>query len=66
VLQFEFFVEPPGGQFAVVQAWSSSNVFAWNTSGLSPGPWAIGVWARQSGSTATYESFAFITYQLSQ
>lgn len=63
--QFEFFVAPPGGSFAVVQSWSSSNQLVWNTSGLSPGPWQIGVWVRQSGSSATYESFAFITYQLS-
>ena len=63
---YEFFVAPPGGSFAVAQGWGGTNTFNWNTDGLSPGPWQVGVWARQQGSSATYESFAFITYQLTQ
>ena len=62
---YRFFVAPPGGTFGEVQAYSSSNTFVWNTSGASPGAWQIGVWVRQSGSSASYEAFAFITYQLS-
>jgi streptogramin lyase len=61
---FRFFIAPPGGAFAQAQAWGATNTLAWNTSGLPPGPYQIGVWARQHGSTATYEAFAFITYQL--
>jgi hypothetical protein len=62
---YRFFVAPPGGTFTEVQAYSSTGTLVWNTSGSSPGPWQIGVWVRQSGSTASYEAFAFITYQLS-
>ena len=61
---YRFFVAPPNGTFAEVQPFGPSNTFVWNTEGLSPGPWQIGVWARQSGSTSAYQAFAFITYQL--
>lgn len=46
------------------QAYSASGTFTWDTTGLSPGPWQIGVWAKQAGSTASYQSFASITNQL--
>jgi hypothetical protein len=61
---FRFFVAPPGAAFAEVQPFGSSNTFAWITNSLAPGPYQIGVWARQHGSTASYEAFAFITFQL--
>jgi hypothetical protein len=61
---YEFWVLAPGGTWTIVKAYSSSNTYAWNTTGLSPGPWQVGVWARQAGSTASWQSFAFITFQL--
>ena len=61
---YQFWVLAPGGTWKIVAVYSSSNKYAWNTIGLSPGPWQVGVWARQSGSTASWQSFAFITFQL--
>ncbi|MDX6257300.1 MAG: hypothetical protein QOJ11_3634, partial [Frankiales bacterium] len=61
---YKFFIAPPGGTFAEVQPYGLGNTLVWNTAGLAPGPWQVGVWARQSGSTSSYQSFAFITYQL--
>jgi hypothetical protein len=62
---YRFFIAPPStGVFAEVQPFGGANTYLWHTAGLPPGPYQIGVWARQSGSTATYEAFAFITFQL--
>jgi cell wall-associated protease len=62
---YRFFIAPPStGVFGEVQAFGPTTTFAWNTAGLAPGPYQVGVWSRQRGSTASYEAFAFITFQL--
>jgi hypothetical protein len=62
---YRFFIAPPStGVFAQVQPFGAGNTFVWNTAGLAPGPYQVGVWARQQGSTASYEAFAFITFQI--
>ena len=62
--EYEFWVQPPGGAWTPVQPYPALNPYAWHTGGLSDGEYQIGVWARQSGSTAAYEAYAFITFQL--
>jgi hypothetical protein len=61
---YKFFVAPPGGAFTEVQPYSPTATYAWSTTGLAPGPYQVGVWARNAGSTRSYEAFAFITFQL--
>ena len=62
---YQFWVLAPGTTAWIIKKpYSPSNQFAWDTAGLSPGAWQIGVWAKQTGATASHESFAFITYQL--
>lgn len=61
---FQFWVLPPGGTWTIVQPYGPTDQYVWDTTGLSPGPWQIGVWLRQAGSTASYQAFAFITFQL--
>jgi hypothetical protein len=61
---YQFLVLAPGGTWTIVKAFSASNSYTWNTAGLRTGIWRIGVWAKQAGSTARYESFAIITFQL--
>ncbi len=68
---------PPGSAWSVAQPYSAGNTLTWDTTGLAPGPyrigvWArssgssspyrIGVWARSSGSSSSYESYAIITF----
>jgi hypothetical protein len=67
--EFQFYVQPPGGAFAATGAyipWNGTNTtnFTWATAGLAPGIYGIGVWARNSGSTAAYDVFAIGTYTL--
>jgi hypothetical protein len=40
------------------------NTWAWNTTGLKPGLYQVGVWVRSTGSTAGYESWWLGTYIL--
>ena len=63
---YQFWVLAPGTTaWTVIQPYDSiSNSFGWDTSLLAPGSWQVGVWAKQTGATASREAFAIITYQL--
>src|SRR5919109_2435333 len=63
---YEFWLLAPGGSWTVMQAWSSSNKWTWNTSGLASGTYQLNTYVRQSGSTATYEAYLSptLTYRL--
>jgi hypothetical protein len=39
--------------------------WGWNTSGLAPGTYQVGVWAREGGSTNRYDAYFIGTYQIS-
>jgi hypothetical protein len=41
-----------------------AGTWAWNTTGLKPGIYGVGVWVRSTGSTAGYESWWLGTYTL--
>ncbi len=60
---YEFWVLPPAGTWTVKQAYGGST-WAWNTTGLAPGTYQVGVWARQSGSTAPYDAYFIQSYQV--
>jgi hypothetical protein len=46
---YQFWVQPPGGTWAILQAYSSASTAAWNTTGLATGTYLFDAWARQSG-----------------
>jgi hypothetical protein len=60
---YRFFVAPPGGALVQSQAYGAST-FDWHTTGLAPGIYQVEVLARRTGSLATYEAYALITFQL--
>jgi hypothetical protein len=62
--EFKFWVQPPGGSWTAQTAFGA-NTWAWNTTGLTPGIYGVGVWARQTGSSASYEAYWIGTYTLS-
>ena len=61
---YAFLLAPPGGAFGLMQFFGAGNAWVWTTGNYVPGPYQVGVWARQHGSTASYEAFAYITFQL--
>jgi len=56
--RYEFWMLAPGGSWHVVQPYSSSATFNWNTGGLPAGSYVYSVWVRDAGSTAGYDAFA--------
>jgi outer membrane protein assembly factor BamB len=62
--QYQFWLLPPGGAWTVEQPFSASTTWSWNTSAFAPGTYQVGVWARQSGSTARYDAYFIGTFQL--
>jgi hypothetical protein len=53
---YQFWMQPPGGGWQVLQAYSSNASVAWDTTSLAEGTYLFDVWAREDGSTAQYES----------
>jgi hypothetical protein len=52
------------GVWHVGQAYSSTASWTWNTTGLLAGTYVVQVWARSSGSTASYEAYSSVSYLL--
>jgi hypothetical protein len=53
---YEFWLQPPGGSWSIVQAYSSASTFSWSTTGLAAGTYQLDVYARNAGSSASYEA----------
>jgi len=62
--QYEFWLLPPGGVWAVAQGYSSSPSFSWNTAGQAAGSYRFSVWARDASSSASYDAFSAFQYTL--
>jgi hypothetical protein len=62
--QYEFWVLRPGGAWTLARGYGSP-AWTWPTSGLAPGNYQVGVWARQSGSTNAHDAYFVETFQLS-
>ena len=63
--QYRFWMRAPGGTWTIVQDYSASATFNWNSSGWTAGTYSFEVDVRNTGSTATYETVANITFVLS-
>jgi|GEM_PF-5580270 len=64
--EFQFYIAAPGAGFVAqggFHPWNQ-NTFLWNTTGLAAGNYGLGVWARHSGSTGSYEVYWTGTFQL--
>jgi hypothetical protein len=62
---YEFWMLPHGATaWQLVQGYSASAVYHWNTAGALAGTEHFGVWVRDSGSTALYDAFAAAEYTL--
>jgi len=50
---YQFWILAPGSTWTIVQAYSTSSTFSWNTAGLPPGAYRYTVWVRDSASPGT-------------
>jgi hypothetical protein len=53
---FRFWIRPPGGSWATVQAYGPSASYAWNTAGVAAGTYSVEVDVRDASSTAAYDA----------
>jgi hypothetical protein len=54
--RYEFWILPPGGSWTIMQAYSSSATFTWNTTPPA-GTYTYSVWVRDASSAAAYDAF---------
>ena len=69
---YEFWMLAPGGHWTLVQGYSRSDTFTWQTGGFARGSYVFSVWARDVSSTGTsgtapntFDSFSTLSYTLS-
>lgn len=62
--QYQFWLQAPGQPYAIVQPFSSSPTFAWDTSALSSGLYSFSVWVKNTGSTSGYDTVTQSYYTL--
>lgn len=63
---YQFWLLPPGGTWSVVQTYSTSSSYSWPTASLAAGTYEFSVWARDSASTLSYDSYHTLLYTLTQ
>ena len=61
--QYEFWLLRPGGAWTVARGYGGAS-WTWNTAGLVPGAYQVGVWALAAGSTAARDAYFIGSYQL--
>jgi hypothetical protein len=61
--EFRFWVQPPGGSWTTVQAYSSSNTYLWHPP-TTPGTYGLEVDVRDVGAAATYETVTNVNYSI--
>lgn len=59
--EYRFWFKTPSGVWSMVQDWSSSNTYSWNTTGLAVGTWEMQAWVRDTvGNYQAYASSQFV------
>ena len=54
--RYEFWILPPGGSWAIAQAYSASATFNWNTA-VPAGTYRYSVWVRDASMLSAYDAF---------
>jgi hypothetical protein len=62
--EYEVWHQPPGGSYELLQPYSASTSYVWDTTGETPGIHQFQVWARQQGDGNTYDGWTGFTYDL--
>lgn len=58
---YRFYMQPPGGPYAMVRDYTGDPTYVWNTAGLTPGAYNWQVWVRSS-SGVLYERYRSGTF----
>ena len=61
---YQFWLLAPGGGWTLAQAYSSSATYTWTTAGKVAGSYRFSVWARDTSSSTSYDTFSAFDYSL--
>jgi hypothetical protein len=62
--QYRFWIKAPGGTWKIVQDYSGTATYTWDTAGLAAGSYQVEVDVRDAGTSASYETTINQPYQL--
>jgi N-acetylmuramoyl-L-alanine amidase len=62
--EYRFWVRDTSGKWTIVQDYSPSSTFSWNTTGLPPGTYGLEVDVRNHGASVAYETVANVYFDL--
>jgi hypothetical protein len=62
--EYRFWVRDLSGAWHIVQDYSTTSTFSWNTTGLAPGTYGLEVDVRNQGSAVTYETVANLNFAI--
>ena len=60
--RFRFWLLAPGAGWTMVQDYSSSTSYVWNTAHLAAGSYRFSVWAQDATSPGSYDTYTTLTY----
>ena len=60
--EYIYWMRDPLLGWSIVQPWGSANAWTWDEADAAPGIYNIQVWARNAGTTVTYDVWAALTY----
>lgn len=60
---YQFLLLPPGGTWTVTQSFGAGATWNWNTP-TTPGYYQLGVWVKEAASSAKYDAYAIIVFQV--
>ncbi len=60
--EYQFWLVPPGGNWTIVQPYSTGSTWLFDSSKYGPGDFQVGVWSHQVGSGGKHDSFFVTTY----
>jgi alpha-tubulin suppressor-like RCC1 family protein len=61
---FQYWYQPPGGAWQILQSYTSSGTAVWNTTLAAAGGYNFQVWARESGATSQFDAYVGRPYTL--
>jgi hypothetical protein len=61
---YQFWLLTPGGSWTVMRAYSATTTWTWYSIGYAPGIYQVGVWAKASASSASYDAYFIGTFTL--
>jgi hypothetical protein len=61
---FEFWIKAPGGKWTLVQGYSTTSTYTWNTAREAAGTYEISIWIRDRSSPTSYDVYQMLSYTL--